>query len=77
MISSDTATTNSPTPVPLAFDGKHALAAGEIFASPDMARVLRDLGRDGAEAGIYEGRTGRAVVDTTLLNQNLVWGTSL
>jgi gamma-glutamyltranspeptidase/glutathione hydrolase len=56
----DTAT----TPVPLTVDGKHTPAAGDIFSNPDMARVLRDLGRDGAKAGFYEGQPGRAIIES-------------
>lgn len=35
---------------------------GEIVRNPHMARVLRDLGRDGAQAGFYRGETGQAIV---------------
>jgi gamma-glutamyltranspeptidase len=44
-------------------DDKHAPGAGEIFTNPDMARVLRDMGRDGAKAGFYQGQTVTANVE--------------
>jgi gamma-glutamyltranspeptidase/glutathione hydrolase len=74
---------DTDAPVPLTVDGKHAPAAGEIFANPDMARVLRDLGRDGAKAGFYEGQTGRAITEGiqkhggTMTNQDLSDHTSM
>jgi len=46
---------------PFTVDGKRAPAAGEIFCNPEMARVLRDLGTDGAAAGFYQGPTGTAI----------------
>jgi gamma-glutamyltranspeptidase/glutathione hydrolase len=57
---------SNDTPVPMTVNGKHAPAAGEIFTNPDMARVLRDLGRDGASAGFYQGQTGRAIIESVM-----------
>jgi len=36
---------------------------GEVFRNPDIARVLRSLGRDGAKEGFHLGLTGKAIVD--------------
>lgn len=48
-------------PIPLTVDGKRAPKPGEIMHNPDMARVLRDLGKFGAKEGFYQGATGRAI----------------
>lgn len=45
-------------PTPLLTD----LQPGTILRNPDMARVLRELGAHGAQAGFYQGRTGQAIV---------------
>lgn len=50
-------------PVPLTVDGKNGPKPGDILRNPDMARVLRDLGEKGAQAGFYDGATGRAIVE--------------
>jgi gamma-glutamyltranspeptidase len=79
----DTATTNKPTPVPLTVIEKHAPEVGEIFTNTEMARVLRNLCRDGAKAGFYEGQTGKAIAEAvqthggTLTLQDLRHHTSL
>jgi len=47
-------------------DGNHnknGPKPGQIMVNPDMARVLRELGRKGATDGFYLGTTGRAIVD--------------
>jgi gamma-glutamyltranspeptidase / glutathione hydrolase len=53
-------------PIPLCSSTVHGQApkAGEMFVNPDMARVLRELGRHGAKQGFYEGPTGQAMVQT-------------
>jgi gamma-glutamyltranspeptidase/glutathione hydrolase len=50
------------TNVPLTVDGIRGPQPGDILKNPDMARVLRDLGRDGATKGFYEGRTGKSII---------------
>jgi gamma-glutamyltranspeptidase/glutathione hydrolase len=69
--------TNDDIKVPLTVDGTHAPAAGELFYNPDMARVLRDLGRDGAAAGFYQGQTGRAIVDMVCKHGGTMTGQDL
>ena len=49
--------------VPMTVDGTNAPEPGQIFTNPDIARVLRDLGEEGAMDGFYNGNTGRAIVD--------------
>ena len=49
-------------PIPLTVDGRRGPEPGEIIVNPDMARVLRDLGKCGAKQGFYQGTTGRAIV---------------
>jgi len=49
--------------VPMTVDGKRAPKAGEIMVNTGMARVLRDLGKHGAEQGFYNGETGKAIVE--------------
>jgi len=49
--------------VPMTVDGKNAPKPGQIFCNPDMARVLRELGKLGATDGFYNGPTGQAIVD--------------
>ena len=48
--------------VPDGSGGHRAPAAGEIFANPLFASVLRELGAGGPEA-FYTGRIGQAIVD--------------
>ena len=49
--------------IPLTVDGKRGPSPGEIIYNPDLAKVLRKLGKDGAAKGFYEGTTGQAIVD--------------
>ena len=49
--------------IPLTVNGKDAPRAGDILKNPDMARVLRDLGAQGAQKGFYQGQTGKAIVE--------------
>jgi gamma-glutamyltranspeptidase/glutathione hydrolase len=49
-------------PLPLTVDGQRPPEPGDLLRNPDMARVLRDLGAHGAQAGFYEGTTGQAIV---------------
>ena len=52
------------TEVPLSPDGSgRGPEPGELVRNPDLARVLRDLGRLGAREGFYGGRTGRTIAD--------------
>lgn len=53
----------SGSKLPMTIDGSNSPRAGEIFANPDMARVLRALGDKGATDGFYNGATGQAIVD--------------
>ena len=50
-------------PIPLTVDGKRGPEPGEIIVNKDMARVLRDLGKDGAQKGFYQAKTGKAIVE--------------
>ena len=64
--------------LPLTVDGNRAPAPGDIIRNPDMARVLRDLGKLGATEGFYNGTTGKAIVEAVqkhgglLIEQDLV-----
>ena len=49
--------------VPLTVDGKNGPLPGEIIKNPDLARVLRELGANGARKGFYEGAAGKAIVE--------------
>eukprot|EP00546_Thalassionema_frauenfeldii_P006642 CAMPEP_0178913204 /NCGR_PEP_ID=MMETSP0786-20121207/10710_1 /TAXON_ID=186022 /ORGANISM="Thalassionema frauenfeldii, Strain CCMP 1798" /LENGTH=570 /DNA_ID=CAMNT_0020585915 /DNA_START=95 /DNA_END=1804 /DNA_ORIENTATION=+ len=49
--------------LPFTVDGTNTPRAGEIFRNPDLARVLRELGRHGATKGFYCGTTGQAIVE--------------
>ena len=48
--------------VPLTVDGKRAPQAGDIMKNPDMTRVLRALGKQGAKNGFYQSQAGKAIV---------------
>jgi gamma-glutamyltranspeptidase/glutathione hydrolase len=50
-------------PIPLTVDGKHGPKPGDIIHNPNVARVLRDLGANGATKGFYQGFAGRAIVE--------------
>lgn len=50
--------------IPMTVDGQLPPQAGEVFTNSGMARVLRDLGDNGAAKGFYEGLTGQAIVDS-------------
>jgi gamma-glutamyltranspeptidase / glutathione hydrolase len=50
-------------PIPLTVDGTRGPKEGEIFSNPDLARVLRDLGRLGATQGFYQGPAGQAIAE--------------
>ena len=45
------------------FESSNGPVAGEIAYNHDMARVLRELGKNGAQEGFYRGETGQAIVD--------------
>ena len=47
--------------IPLSINGKPP-NVGEIILNPDMARVLRSLGKYGASKGFYEAFPGHAIV---------------
>ena len=49
--------------VPMTVDGKNAPKAGQIFSNPDMARILRALGKEGATNGFYNGPAGQEIVN--------------
>lgn len=49
--------------VPLTVDGKEGPRPGDVMHNPDLARVLRELGRKGAADGFYQGAAGAAIVD--------------
>lgn len=49
--------------VPLTVDGENGPLPGEIIKNADMARVLRDLGTNGATKGFYEGFAGQAIAE--------------
>ena len=50
--------------VPLSMDGKgRGPEPGELFRNPDVAKVLRSLGKDGAKDGFYGGASGKAIVE--------------
>lgn len=50
--------------VPLAVEGtKRGPKAGELMRNPDMAKVLRSLGKDGATNGFYESYIGESIVN--------------
>ena len=49
-------------PVPLSKDGKEGPQAGDVMTNPDLAKVLRDLGKCGSSKGFYEGSAGQAIV---------------
>lgn len=49
--------------VPLTVDGStRGPRAGEMMYNPDLARVLRELGKKGADRGFYQGYVGKAIV---------------
>eukprot|EP00980_Cylindrotheca_fusiformis_P009366 scaffold2047_cov129-Cylindrotheca_fusiformis.AAC.45 len=50
--------------IPLTVDGANGPRPGDIISNSDLARVLRDLGANGATKGFYEGSAGQAIVDT-------------
>ena len=50
--------------VPLSMDGKgRGPKPGELFRNPELAAVLRSLGKHGAKDGFYGGAPGRAIVE--------------
>ena len=55
----------------LSIDGR-APKVGEIFKNPGMARVLRDLGENGATKGFYEGFAGREIVRALQKNGSFI-----
>eukprot|EP00563_Minutocellus_polymorphus_P000766 CAMPEP_0181028142 /NCGR_PEP_ID=MMETSP1070-20121207/4518_1 /TAXON_ID=265543 /ORGANISM="Minutocellus polymorphus, Strain NH13" /LENGTH=594 /DNA_ID=CAMNT_0023105387 /DNA_START=109 /DNA_END=1893 /DNA_ORIENTATION=- len=50
--------------VPLSMDGKgRGPKPGELFRNPELASVLRSLGKHGAKDGFYGGAPGKAIVE--------------
>jgi gamma-glutamyltranspeptidase/glutathione hydrolase len=49
--------------IPLTVDGTNGPQPGDIIINTDLAKVLRELGANGATKGFYEGGTGQAIVD--------------
>jgi gamma-glutamyltranspeptidase/glutathione hydrolase len=49
--------------IPLTVDGKQGPQPGDIMENPDLARVLREFGKNGASKGFYESVAGKAIVE--------------
>jgi len=51
--------------VPLSMDGRgRGPKPGEIFRNPDLAAVLRSLGKHGSRKGFYGGAPGKAIIES-------------
>ncbi len=63
--------------IPLSVNGKVGPMPGDIIRNPELARVLRELGKNGAAKGFYQGATGKAIVEAvrkqggTMIDQDL------
>jgi gamma-glutamyltranspeptidase/glutathione hydrolase len=49
--------------VPLTINGRDGPEPGDLIYNPDLARVLRNLGKQGSSLGFYRGNPGQAIVD--------------
>jgi len=49
-------------PLPLTMDGKQGPKTGELFRNPDLAKVLKALGKDGPDA-FYKGPVAQAIAE--------------